>query len=363
MKSYYRVITALILGAWPFMSFGVEKFYLNNPEDTIDTIMIRNIGSKDALRAIGVMMEEGVIRTHRNNDSNEKYFIEETFVPSALTYLKPDETLTLSVNGKSGTYIPFVSIDKENFTAQYGIANVKELTKGRFTSNDRTISVDDILGFDTDPNTTVLYVTCPKDRNELCSLKIKHKGQWYKENSEIFELPVLARSRRERGKQDKSFRLLKDGDTPQGIYHLWGTLFTVDRKFGAVPRIDIDGMQPPINFQHAHSPNYTRIVPKETFRDYWVHEFPLAFSLGRYLFRIHDNSVDPLFPDTYTTPDTNQTFRASAGCINTGTQMEKLLRVLVKLDVLTKEQIQNNKPYGRIEAPNIQNSFLVVIDE
>lgn len=353
----------LLMVLWSPMSFGIEQFCLHPNESGVEVLMIKNIGSKEALRAIGSIMESGDVTAYDMNEKPDQYFIETQLFPQGCMLLKKDETQTLTVNGKKGHWIPFVVIDSESFTSQYGLLPESELAKGMLQSARSKFSTQDIINYSTDPKAVVVYVVCPQDRTELCTLRIKHQNQWVTHNGKPFELKVLARSRREKGNFEKSFRLTKGGDTPQGIYHLWGTLFTEDRKFGKVPRIDIDGMQPPINFQHADSPNFTRIVPKEAFLDYWIHEFPLAFTLGRYLFRIHDNSVDPKFPDTYTTPETQKTFRASEGCINTGTDMEVLLKILSDLNVLTKEQIKNKKPYGRLENKNIQNSFLVVIDE
>ncbi|MCB0273012.1 MAG: hypothetical protein KDD46_08355 [Bdellovibrionales bacterium] len=345
------------------MGLGVEKFCLHQDVSHLEAIMIRNAGSKDALREIGLQMEKGEIQTFTDNNSPEKYFIVEQIQTKDCLYLKSDESMMLKVNNKIQKFIPFVMIQPKNLTAEYGLLLASELSKGALSNVNQSISSHDIVEYSKDDKATIIYVVCPPDRNELCTLTIKHRGQWYKENGKVFEMKVLARSRRERGDQNKSQRLRKDGDTPQGIYHLWGTLYTQDFKFGAQPRIDIDGMQPPLAFKHVHSANLLRIIPKEAFIDYWLHEFSLAFALGRYLLRIHDNSVDPQFPDTYTTPQTQQIFRASAGCINTGNQMKKLLQILQSFDVVSKKQTSTKNFYGRLDSPNLQNSFLVVIDQ
>lgn len=345
-------------------SYGVEKFCLTMAEEKARVLMIRNAGSKDALRNIGQMMEQSSITAFDTKNKPDQYFIWEDLTHPQCVYIKPDEVINLKVNGEETSLVPFVSVDPQSMTSSYGLAPASELVKGTYQQVTRQTSTEQILSYDVDPKATVVYVTCPQDRNELCSLRIKHKGKWHVDkNGAPFELKVLARSRRERGAPNKSQRLIKDGDTPQGIYHLWGTMFTEHRKFGAVPRIDIDGMQPPLNFEHAHSPNFTRVVPRQVFQDYWVHEFPLSFALGRYLFRIHDNSVDPDFPDTYTTPKTQKTFRASAGCINTGSNMDILLSTLQKMGVVDKKQISTQKRYGRLEIQNVQDAFLIVLDE
>jgi hypothetical protein len=244
----------------------------------------------------------------------------------------------------------------------YGLIQAEVLATLSSKPWTRKVSQQTIWQRDIDPELTVLYVACPPDRNELCELTIKHQNQWLMDGKKPFRMQVLARSRREKTPTDDSYRSIKDSDTPQGIYYLWGTFFTQARQFGRVPRIDIDGMQPPLNFQQQTSPKLLNLVPKESLTDYWLHEFPLAYVLGRYLLRIHDNSVDPDYPDTYVTPQTGQSFRASAGCINTGDQMQRLLDVFVDLKLITKKQASNQKEYGRAEWPSLGKVMMIIMD-
>ncbi|MCB1197223.1 MAG: hypothetical protein KDK51_02550 [Deltaproteobacteria bacterium] len=334
---------------------GAEKFCLTQKADVI---MMKNIGNLQALQNVGSAMESATIET-----TSDGYFVPASLPVSTCIHLNQNEATELTINQQSKMYIPFVQIDVKNLRSQYGLLSAGDLSKGTLSPATRNISTEDILQYKVDPKATILYAICPPDRSEVCTLKIKHAGKWVQDNGQDFSMQVLARSRRERGDAAKSQRLLKDGDTPQGIYQLWGSLFTTDKKFGAYPRIDIDGMRPPMYFEKTDLQNFTRVVPQAVFADYWIHEFAMAHALGRYLFRIHDNSVDPNFPNTYTTPITKKIFRASAGCLNTGDQIHKLLTVLHKLGIFSQKQIQNNQPYGRLPSLDPQNTFLVVIDQ
>jgi hypothetical protein len=188
---------------------------------------------------------------------------------------------------------------------------------------------------------TLLYLLCPKTRDEVCTLSFKHKGKWVEKNGRRLEFKVLARSQRNEN-PTTSYRITSGGDTPQGIYYLWASMYTESLSFGGVPRVDLDASQLPVNAMpyNLNSLVLDQIVPQSALNDYWLNEYPLAFKLGRNNLRLHDDTLDPQRPPTYTTPETKLSFRPTAGCINAGHQITQILAVLTELGVFKAEDLQ-----------------------
>jgi hypothetical protein len=203
-------------------------------------------------------------------------------------------------------------------------------------------------------------------------LRVKKDGKWLKDTKtqRIFDLPVLARSKRKTNPSNVSYRVPTGSDTPQGIYYLWASMFTENPLFGGVPRIDIDAATPPINSYPYNINSYllSELVPDSSLNDYWINEWPLAYKLGRVFLRIHANTLDENDPFNYKTPITQLSFRASDGCINVGKNMMPLLEKLMEHGVFSKENIvktegANPNSLGWKVSGQLGRAFLILKDE
>lgn len=322
----------------------------------IKLLMLDYTPSKDNLIAMGDIMESESI------PDAPLFFNAEPLTQGHLLMMNLNEVRSLNVNGNTQSFIPFVQLGPDQTRTRYGLMPTDAFTHGSTRPPHKHVPTETILTHPLPKLSVVLYACFPKDRNELGTLRVKFDNQWVMKKNRVFELPILGRSRRERFDSNLSARLTKDGDTPQGIYQIHGTFFTVDKKFGTAPRIDIDGMKPPLNLFGNNPKAFSELVPAKSFFDYWVHEFPMAYMLGRYLLRMHDNSVDPNFPNTYTTPVTQKTYRATAGCINFGKNIGELLQLLADLDVLDPCHLNTSNYYGRLNIINKRSCHLIVLD-
>lgn len=337
------------------------------------------------------------ITVHAKNAGNGVQFVSSSVSNGDCFLLDPVEEITLGINET-----PFPPVKQKAWGRfQYAFKNIfkKEVFKDealypavRIASSDGAkhfgylkkdffsqlkkeshpeISVEDLLNHSTagQSELTLIYVICPQDRNEWCDLTIKHHGAWVTDDTdEKFSLKVLARSRRETKDGDASYRLFEGGDTPEGIYLLWASMYTERKVFGRSPRIDIDAALAPLNIDLYPKNSFllSQILPAEHFLDYWVNEYPLAYSLGRVFLRIHGNSIDPEKPSLYTVPSTGEKIRPTAGCVNLGSQMDTFLNKLIELGVFQKGDLVKeedaNRPLGWKVAPSLGEVVLVVRD-
>ncbi|CAK8716871.1 hypothetical protein KKHLCK_06010 [Candidatus Electrothrix laxa] len=224
----------------------------------------------------------------------------------------------------------------------------------------RETVTDVIINAETDPDLVLIYIICPSDRNTPCDLTVKQNGKWLldKNIGKQFHLPVLARSERSRkqngkrdgrhyGRQDVkptgiSRRIHINNDTPQGIYTIWGTVTGGgDSPWFRTARIDLDAALPPINAQPYALNSFllSRIIPAEALDDYWVNEWPLAYSLGRIALRIAPGDFEAQQPRSQQLGVGNTLFHPTHGCINTGDQQGQLLQVLIEAGILRQEDI------------------------
>jgi|GEM_PF-4770536 len=331
-------------------------FQIKDAHPPIDLLMLDYEPTKKNLIEMGKLMEDLTV------PKGHPFFSHHTLRAGQVLTLKPNQELQIFYNGVQQAFTPFVEIDAEAERAQYGLLPSAALNHGRLNPLKQAVDTQMILDHATPEDIVFLYACLPHDRNQMGMLKVKFNGQWLHKKNSLYQWPVLGRSRRERFDPKVSLRLAKDGDTPQGIYQVHGTFFTDDKKFGAVPRIDIDGMKKPLNLEEPDLTLFSQLVPRLCFNDFWTHEFVLSYLLGRYLFRIHDNNLDPKLPNTYTPPNTKLDLRPTAGCINTVESMHTLLKTLCDLDVLSHEHIDTSAFYGRLSTEGQRPCYLIVLD-
>ncbi|MCB0403516.1 MAG: hypothetical protein KDD51_01935 [Bdellovibrionales bacterium] len=262
--------------------------------------------------------------------------------------------------------VPVVYWKKQDESRHFGLMDLKNLETLHDVTT-RETPIKELLAYPTDKRFTVLYVLCPKDRKAVCHLEIRHKGKWVNDpkSGKRLRYPVLGRSNRN---GDLSQRILFGGDTPQGIYYLWGTMFTADPVFGNEPRIDLDANMPPVNsyVYELNSPVLDGLVPESARKDYWIHEWPLAYKLGRSYLRIHTNP-EIMGKKSAAVAQEDSLFNPTQGCLNAGPSMKGLLETLVRLGIVRKDQIHTPEPatsptLGWKVIPKIGNVFLIVRD-
>lgn len=263
--------------------------------------------------------------------------------------------------------VPMVYFKHQDGSRHFGLIDAENLTQLK-TSPITESSASDLLAYTPDKRFTILYVLCPSDRTSICQLQIRHQGKWVRKAGKRLRFPILGRSRRGNA-EAASCRTLFGGDTPQGIYYLWGTMFTEDPVFGNLPRLDLDSMMPPINALpfELHSPVLTGLVPEAALNDYWIHEWPLAFKLGRAYLRVHTNPSGTK-SNQASISHKDEDFRTTQGCLNAGSAMKAILDTLVEIKVIRKEQIAHPDPIhsptlGWRVIPKIGHVFLIVRDQ
>jgi len=213
----------------------------------------------------------------------------------------------------------------------------------------------------------VIYILCDQKREKSCEVKMRKGNRWLKTRT---KLDVLARSRRESPTiidKNNSYRITINGDTPQGIYYLWGSLFTDNPVFGNIHRLDLDAAFAPINSYIYEINRYLleQLVPSNSLNDYWIQEWPLAFNLGRNSLRLHDNSLDSVKPNNFLTKDTEIPFRTTDGCINTGRNMKYILDILLAEKIISAEDLSSISEPEKLNwkaLKNLGKSFIIVKD-
>ncbi len=248
--------------------------------------------------------------------------------------------------------VPIVLYKAIDQSRQYGLIrerDYKHLNKIEFQLGSHL----DLINFPLPHDLTVLYVLCESSREKPCELRIKKGKKWISKN-----ITVFARSRRENpfGNKDSSFRIGINGDTPQGVYHLWATLFTENPAFGNIHRLDMDATFPPLN-GHAYEINnflLEKLAPKSMHKEYWIQEWPLAFNLGRNHIRLHDNNTN------------YQEVRQTDGCINTNRTMDSIIKILLKHKIISKDSMDAIDKPERLNWKVIQELgkvFVIVKDK
>jgi hypothetical protein len=269
-------------------------------------------------------------------------------------------------------WVPFVAFRDKSQEKWFGLMPAQNVAALQRDQGRRDLSVDELLAYRGGKGLTLLYIVCPKDRNTIATLRIKHDGEWVRgEDGEIIAFKVLVRSRREQKRpEEMSNRLVPSNDTPQGIYGLWGTMLSSDPLFAGVPRIDLDMFMPPINGYPYEFFAYVlqQILPESAWQDGWVHELPLAYAMGRSAMRIHDNSRAAHTVSFYQEPETGRWFHPTAGCVNMGESMEKLLALLIDLGVLDGQYDKrmlthvSGLPTSWNVAKSVGRAFVIVKD-
>lgn len=340
----------------------------------LEFILSVNSDSQMAATAMNLTMLSRKIEVKETNESAGVQFVAHPMNEGDCLLMNQAETVTLEVargsKRVSEALVPSVYFRKVDGAKLFGLVPRSALQKMREEKKHHETATSDVLRFEgKHKDLTLLYVICPKARDEVCLLTFKQNGRWVKQpkTGRNVEFPVFARAKRE---SDASTRLFPNGDTPQGIYYIWATMFNDDIAFGGVPRIDLDSAMPPINAHPYNLNSYllSEIVPKGALGQYWLNEWPLAYRLGRIHLRLHGTKVSPSSPNAYVTPKTKLCFRPTEGCINTGDRTAEILAVLVKLgvfekgDTLPRKQADASKLGWRV-SPLLGKAFLIVKDE
>lgn len=301
-----------------------------------------NTDSQSAARRLNEQLPN--IKIADENSGPDIQFVRRPLLPGDCVLLRAGETQTLKVEGKGDTSLfPVVFLRKNDSAKLFGYVAPAELEKLRRDPAHEELTADSLTAYrGRHRDLTLLYVLCPAERLTACTLKIRHRGKWIKK-----EFKVLAKAQHRN-------RIGLNGDTPQGIYHFWATMFENDVGFGGLPRIDLDASLPPLNAYPYEMNRYVleEIVPPAALNDYWLNEWPLAYRLGRVHLRLH-GSQDPNRP--------------TEGCLNCGVKTGEILQLLVELGALAKEQIlprppEDPKTLGWKVAPGLGKTFVVVKD-
>jgi len=309
-----------------------------------------NTDAQSAARRLNERLHAGKLSFADENTGPEVQFVRKVMVAGDCVLGRPEETQTIIVEGKGSTALmPIVFLRKRDAAKHFGFMLPENFAKLRAVPTYEELTTPSLLNYrGRHRDLTVIYVLCPAGRETACRLRIRHKGLWVKQKGKTAEFPVLAKGQHRR-------RTGLNGDTPQGVYHFWATMFESETGFGGLPRIDLDASLPPLNAYPYEMNRYVleEIIPPAALQDYWVNEWPLAYRLGRNHLRLH-GSEDPNRP--------------TEGCINLGKRTQELLDLFVSLGLLVKDQVQTRPPedpktLGWRVAPGLGKTFVVVKDE
>lgn len=184
--------------------------------------------------------------------------------------------------------------------------------------------LSDLLHWSLVANQPHLYVICRSNRGTLCRAILKDQtGQFVREQEQLWSVPLLLRSL-----HDLSWTF-RQGQTPQGIYRIEGTVPQPDteffRAYGLFPLVKLfvpfepgvkaflPGQQGPFTGSVAE---YQALLPP-TWRNY----FPLqqaywAGKVGRGLFRIHGSGEAPTFFSNNERYPTSRDWNPTIGCLS-----------------------------------------------
>jgi len=224
---------------------------------------------------------------------------------------------------------------------KYGFVSKKNLELLQEINNEKLVTVERLLNYETSTKLTVVYVILPKDRTQQGYLVVKHNGKWIKdENGQRLSFKVLGRSKVNE-EQEQNYRIYKESDTPQGIYLVNGVMHhSISPAFGEGPYLDIDNI---VSSPGRYSYQYDRflyesLLPIEANNDYWANEFNLSQSLGRYAIRVHSNDTDQL---KKLGKLNSEVLLPTAGCLNLGSDKEGFMKLLSELAAVNL----NDYPY------------------
>jgi hypothetical protein len=330
----------------------------------LQLFLASNIGSQQlALQRNSTLQEGKILFSRREGDA---LFHMTRMEPGDCVLLNLQEAMRLApvdvssvsefFGGRNGiqraTFLPAIFFVQRDSSKHYGLIAKEALRRLRPVKKASETATEAIVNAETDPDLVLVYITCPPDRNSPCDLTVKRNGTWLldEKTGKQFHLPVLARSVRNGRPSSRTRRIWINHDTPQGIYTIWGTMIGggVSSWFRTA-RIDLDAALPPINGQPypVNSFLLSRIIPEAALDDYWVNEWPLAYSLGRIALRIAPGDFEAQQTPSLQPGIGNTMFHPTHGCINTGDQQEQLLRVLIEAGVFRQEDVVN--PSGNSE--------------
>jgi hypothetical protein len=368
MRSAYlnkvvNVISVLCLSALSAQiscaaSSDIRKFCAppSSSSRSLQLFLASNIGSQQAALQRNKTLQQGkVLFSTRKGDA---LFHTTRIAPGDCVLVNFEEAMRLipkdtssasqpSVEQEGGskiTLFPAVFWVQRNGAKHYGLIAEKTLRRLRLVNKTRETATDVIVNAKTDPDLVLMYILCPSDRNSPCDLTVKQKGTWLldKNTGKQFHLPVLARSIRN-GKANRGTRRVRiNHDTPQGIYTIWGAVTGGGNSpWFQTARIDLDAALPPINAQPYPLNSFllSRIIPTEALDDYWVNEWPLAYSLGRIALRIAPGDFEAKQPLGQQASFGGTLFHPTHGCVNTGDQQGQLLQILIEAGVFRREDV------------------------
>ena len=280
--------------------------------------------------------------------------------------------VTQRPSGGKQSYLPVVLFVQRNRSKLYGLIKQSSLQHLRPAPQPKETPTQQILNHATDPDLFLIYITCPAARNGLCDLRIKEQGRWLRDpaTGQLFTIPVLARARRDQGGRPSTIisrRTHINSDTPQGIYAIWGTVIDGGNStWHLTPRIDLDAALPPVNGQPYNINSFllSKLIPDEAFDDYWVNEWPLAYSLGRIALRIAPGIFEAQQQNPIELQFGEKTYNPTHGCINTGDKQEKLVQALVRAGVFAQEPLVTNKGMRKkwSVAAKLGKAFVIIKD-
>lgn len=358
-----------------------------------------NIDSQAAALALHELAQKREIRVYGDNTGPEIQFVEEPLEPSDCLLLNWEERGELNVKIDQDSMrrksrrpfhrkvdvskwrrpqgdqalVPAILFRSRDASRHFGLISPESVLTLSLDRKHKETPVSRVTQFrPRHGDLVILYVACPPDRVGTCRLTIRNGRNWVtdRETGKRLEFPVLARSRAPSEEPETGRRISHAGDTPQGIYYLWGTLFTEDKAFGKLPRLDLDAAYPPLNAHPYEVNSYvlSEILPKEAWDDYWAHEWALAYKLGRLHLRIHANPEAEPKGEAATSRMAKEELSQTQGCLNAGKHMKPLLQALVSIGVLTKAQVERPEPLdsptlGWRVSPRLGQAFVVVKDE
>jgi hypothetical protein len=349
---YYKFLLLLFFSLSAEAQIKSHMFrFSSNLNDKIPIIERVNLATFPNL--VREAIAEKKIIVHKENRNPNVQFIYSYISYNDKILLNQEEVVSIAVNSSNtGTnfekqkYIPFIGFHHHDRAKYYGLLPVNFIKK--LSPSDKQISkpIDILLNHSTNDKLTIVYGLCPKDRLEVCDITVKHKGKWVRDkNNNVKHFKALAQSKRENVNSNYSYRLADNSDTPQGVYGLWASMFSSHSDFGCQPRIDIDLNAIPINgYRYSiFSTIIEELVPASLLEEYWINELPLAYAMGRSLFRIHANPIENQKPCDYVTPTSKLQFARTSGCLNMGNEMSEFYSLMMKLGVF-------NEPYTGLDC-------------
>ncbi len=359
----------------------IPFYVVNHPGTTFSNIKINQ-----------QINQKQIVVDDRKNVETTSYFSVSNIIKGDCLLFNPHEELTLNVKTMedyspwhhflSGTnhleklepknLIPIVHYKFKNKARAYGYLETKHLSS-LLKKEIAEMSTEELLDHPLPKKIVVVYIICDKERLKTCELAIKEGQKWIKKFPQKSKtIPVLARSRRDSeiiNKKDKntSYRISVRGDTPQGIYYLWASMFSENLAFGNITRIDMDATYPPINSFSYEINRFTleALVPLNALDNYWIQEWPLAFNLGRNTLRLHDNSLSTTASTNFLPINSNDSYQPTDGCINTGRMMKNLLSALVDLKIFKVEELSDvdlSKGLNWKVCPKLGQVFIIIKD-